>query len=370
MSARPLSLFRVNELTVGSLCAGIGGIELGLELVGPFRTLWQAEIDPYARAVLERHWPDARRLEDIRDVTSNTVDRPDVLTAGFPCQPHSLAGQRLASRDERDLWGEVVRITGELRPRYLIAENVQGLLSSEDPAFDRPYKGGFFRRVLLDLAALGYAAEWHTYAAADLGAHHQRRRVFILAYPQGDGRDEGRGEPDRDDAATGGGWACLAERDGPGAAPAVADPDGEGLQECEQPAVRRAWRRYQGRAAEQRGALPGNPAGPGLPDWAGGPVGQPCPLSEFDDTGREVERDFHGVAHGISHRVDRLKRLGNAVVPQQASVVGLAILAAEQHRRRHGVMPDVVVSPLHLEQMAAFCRTVEGTIDDVSRLFV
>ncbi|AFZ66041.1 DNA cytosine methyltransferase [Deinococcus peraridilitoris] len=167
-------------LTVGSLFSGIGGLELGLEWAG-MRTIWQCEIDPFARAVLEKHWPNVPRFTDVRDITAATVPRPDVLCGGFPCQPHSSAGKRLASDDERDLWGEYARIIGELEPQWVVAENVPGLLSSE--------AGRFFGRVLRDLAALGYDAEWDCIPAAAVGAPHIRDRVFIVAYPRGSGRE-------------------------------------------------------------------------------------------------------------------------------------------------------------------------------------
>jgi DNA (cytosine-5)-methyltransferase 1 len=160
---------------LGSLFSGIGGFELGFEATGQFETVFQCEIDPFAQRILKKHWPNVMRFNDVSHVTKENTPPIDILTGGFPCQPHSLAGQRKASADERDLWGEFARVIEDLRPRAIVLENVRGLLSSE--------KGQFFKRVLDDLALCGYDAEWQVLRAYDVGAPHIRERVFIVGYP-------------------------------------------------------------------------------------------------------------------------------------------------------------------------------------------
>ena len=160
-------------ITFGSLFAGIGGLDLGLERSG-MQCKWQVEIDEFCNRVLERHWPNVARYRDVRECGRHNLAAVDLICGGFPCQPHSLAGKRKASADERDLWGEFARIIRELRPRWVVAENVRGLLSSES--------GRFFGRVLGDLAESGYDAEWQVLPAAAFGAPHRRDRVFIVAY--------------------------------------------------------------------------------------------------------------------------------------------------------------------------------------------
>lgn len=103
------------------------------------------------------------------------LDGYHIVTGGFPCQPHSLAGKRKASADERDLWPETFRIIRQLRPDYAIGENVLGLLSSES--------GRFFGGILRDMASIGYDAQWTVLRASDFGAPHRRARVFLVAYP-------------------------------------------------------------------------------------------------------------------------------------------------------------------------------------------
>lgn len=166
------------ELTHLSLFSGIGGLDLAAEWAG-FRTVGQCEFADFPTKVLEKHWPDVPRWRDVRDVTKLSVDRKcgeeiTVISGGFPCQPHSIAGKRLASGDERDLWGEFARVICEIKPRWVVAENVPGLLSSEH--------GRFFGRVLRDLAGMGYDASWGVLSAFQAGAPHLRKRVCVVAH--------------------------------------------------------------------------------------------------------------------------------------------------------------------------------------------
>lgn len=168
----------MKKLTHFSLFSGIGGIDIAAEWAG-FETVGQCEFADFPTKVLEKHWPDVPRWRDVRDVTIKSIrdrgiEEITVLSGGFPCQPHSLMGKRKASDDERDLWPEYRRIIGEARPRWVLAENVPGLLSSED--------GRFFRGILRDFAELGYDVGWCTVRASWVGAIHRRERIFIVAH--------------------------------------------------------------------------------------------------------------------------------------------------------------------------------------------
>lgn len=174
-----------NSLTHLSLFSGIGGLDLAAEWAG-FETVGQCEWADYPTKVLEKHWPGVPRWRDIRDVTGIQVAEKcpkeiTVISGGFPCQPHSLAGKRLASADERDLWGEFARVICEVKPRWVVAENVPGLLSSEH--------GRFFGRVLRDLASMGYYAGWGVFSAFQAGMAHERKRVCIVANSKRIGRN-------------------------------------------------------------------------------------------------------------------------------------------------------------------------------------
>ncbi|WP_371827141.1 DNA cytosine methyltransferase [Deinococcus sp. QL22] len=352
----------------GSLFAGIGGLDLGLEWAG-MTCAWQVEINDYAGRVLKKHWPAVPLHKDVRDVGGHNLDPVDLICGGFPCQPHSFAGSRKADEDDRDLWEEFARIIRELGPRWVLAENVPGLLSSRFAG----QRGGFFGKVLADLAEIGYDAEWDCIPASALGAHHQRDRVFVIAYPNGLGsysfgtHGESSGQPKAFGHA--GSDVAHADRSGceeqhspaqPGWAgeysrrshAALADANGErqpqsqgsecherrwtsdrsadvaddtGLGQFPRPKTQHA---EHDQADSQRASdVSRIRAGAARPDWSGP---HPYPLTERDETGREIERDVYGVAHGVSARVDRLRGLGNAVVPAVSYHVGSLIMAAHQ----------------------------------------
>lgn len=168
----------MSGLSVLSLFSGIGGIDLGLTRAG-MRVVGQVERDPFCCSVLARHWPEVPRHDDVRTAVSWWHSRPrprvDVVAGGFPCQPFSSAGHRQGTRDER--WGwpwmlDVVRVVG---PRFVLLENVAALLDARDA----------FGRILSDLAALGFDADWSVLPACAVGAPHTRERLFVLAYPHG-----------------------------------------------------------------------------------------------------------------------------------------------------------------------------------------
>lgn len=155
----------------GSLFAGIGGFDLGLERAG-MECVWQVEIDPWCRKVLEKHWPNVKRYEDVRTVGKHNLEPVDLICGGFPCQDISNAGKRAGIDGERSgLWSEFHRIICELRPRIVLVENVAALA----------IRG--LDRVLGDLAGIGFDAEWSCISACSMGTAFVRQRMFIVAFP-------------------------------------------------------------------------------------------------------------------------------------------------------------------------------------------
>lgn len=228
-------------LTFGSLFSGIGGFDLGLERAG-MKVIWQSEIDPYANAVLKKHWPDVPNHGDIRTITANRVERPDVLCGGFPCQPFSSAsaGRARGESDDRFLWPEMLRLICELRPRWVIGENVAHI--------DRLA----LERVVSDMEACGYeVAPPLVIPACAVGCDHRRDRYWIVGH---------------------------ANRDRESRMPEYAEM---------------AWLSGSGNVA--------------------GSV---------------------GTSYGVSGRMDanRMRCLGNAIVPQIAEIIGRAIIEVEARR--------------------------------------
>lgn len=164
-------------MIVGSLCTGYGGLEMGLRMVFPLaRLAWVADNDKAASVLLAARYPGVPNLGDIKAVDWSKVEKVDVITAGIPCQPYSLAGKRQGKDDERDLVDAFNEAVRELRPKLVILENVPG------------FKRGGLSRVLGALAELGFAARWHSVRASKAGAPHRRERLFCLAHSADDGR--------------------------------------------------------------------------------------------------------------------------------------------------------------------------------------
>lgn len=171
----------MTQPTFLSLFSGIGGLDLGLERAG-WQCVGQVEIDPFCQRVLARHWPGVPRWGDIREVDCDALPRADLVAGGFPCQDTSDVGRLAGVAGQRSgLWAHLARVVRHLRPRWVLVENVAGLLA--------PSRG--MGRVVGDLAASGYDAEWDCLPAAAVGAPHLRARVWILAYPAGLGGPTG-----------------------------------------------------------------------------------------------------------------------------------------------------------------------------------
>jgi len=179
----------MQKLKVLDLFSGVGGFSLGLERTGGFETVAFCEIEPFPRRVLAKHWPGVPCYEDVTKLTGDILARDgiavDVITGGFPCQDISVAGKQAGMGEctRSGLWSEIVRLIGELSPRYVIVENVANLLSGPSER-----RGGWFGRILGDLAECGYDAEWRNIPAGLLGARHLRARVWLVAYPNKVGR--------------------------------------------------------------------------------------------------------------------------------------------------------------------------------------
>jgi DNA (cytosine-5)-methyltransferase 1 len=316
-------------LTVGSLFSGIGGIDLGLERAG-MKVLWQVEIDEWCRAVLAKHWPDVERFEDVREVGAHNLERVDVIAGGFPCQDISLAGHGAGISGPRSgLWSEYARLIRELRPRYVLVENVSALLARGLDV------------VLADLAAVGYDAEWDCIPASAVGAPHRRDRVWLVAYPQSHLRRAPRNaRPEsldwgRADVAD----AYRTRSQGLGAEPELGSDSGEESSRGSRSDTRTVadttgngrLPRWQGDPAQESRGRKSNRGGvcPNLSDAYGeSSIGTPVARQERGHWA--VEPNVGRVAHGVPNRVDRLRGLGNAVVPQVVEWIGRRIVEAEE----------------------------------------
>ena len=257
-------------LTIGSLFSGIGGLELGLERAGLGPILWQCEIDPFCRRVLAKRWPTVTRFDDV--TRPRNYPHVDVICGGFPCQDVSSAGARRGIGGQKSsLWWHYADVIRQVRPRFAVVENVASGQKLWLP------------HVRHQLHMLGYGTRAIALSAADVGAPHIRRRVFVVADSHGvqlrqqQRRSEGRAK------------TTIASRDGE-----ARRLDGDANREGE-PALQ-----LDGQVAGVRGVAADAPAWPLAPE-------------------------LRGVGDGIPNRMDRLRTLGNAVVPQCAEVIGYMI---------------------------------------------
>ena len=170
---------RVSVVTIGSLCTGYGGLDLAVEEFTGGRTIWTSDIDKHASLIIDSRMPHAPNLGDLKKIDWHNVPRVDWLTAGYPCQPFSNAGLRKGIEDERHIWPWIAEGIGIIRPGYVLLENVSAHI-----------KRGL-DTVLGDLDGLGFDAQWCSIRASDVGAPHQRKRVFILATYTNSQRSQG-----------------------------------------------------------------------------------------------------------------------------------------------------------------------------------
>jgi DNA (cytosine-5)-methyltransferase 1 len=274
-------LIKDEMLTFGSLFSGIGGIDLGFEWAG-MQCVWQVEIDDYCNDVLAKHWPNVARYRDVKEVHGimahatgtrraengnkefrrqkgadvkvascpSCLPPVDVITGGFPCQPHSVAGKRRGAADDRNLWPEYLRIITDLKPAWVVGENVPGIVTT------------YLDTVLSDLGGAGYEVATFEIPAVAFDAKHLRYRIFVVAHTIGEQSE----------------WRNNGSE----------------------------W----GQRSQEESTRHGRPRG------------------GVEDDRWPVEPSVDRVAYGVSNRVDRLRGLGNAVVPQVAEFIGSLIVAA------------------------------------------
>lgn len=296
------------------LFAGIGGIALAAEWAG-IETVAFCEREPFCQKVLNKNFPGVPIFDDVRTLNRQLLEEKgviepggtiDIISGGFPCQPYSIAGKRRGTEDDRDLWPEMFRIIKELRPTWVVGENVANFANME------------LDRTLLDLESAGYKGQSFIIPACAVDAKHRRDRTFVVAYSDSFGRDNR--EHHR-------GKRCL---------------HGELNRNTEE--ENREWHKRINRSREARSILPDS-------------FSERCNQMEQHDGRRETsektlcqvgkyslkprgdksrwpaEPDVGRVAHGVPNRVDRIKGLGNAVVPQQIYPIFKAIMDQEAARK-------------------------------------
>lgn len=269
-----------------SLFAGIGGFDLGFERAG-MQCVAQVEIDPFCQKVLAKHWPDVPRYGDIRNVGKHNLPEADVICGGFPCQPFSIAGKRRGKNDNRHLWPEMFRVIQEVKPSWVVGENVANFVNMA------------LEQSIFDLESIGYEVQSFIIPACAVNAPHQRDRVWIIANAKHNGileaEETGKYSSKKSKVSP---WQKLFSNE----SERMVILRSENIRWIEASEYKSWNKRWDSVATEVCG----------MDD------GLPVRLDEFELTEK-------------SHRAKRMKALGNAVVPQIPEIIARSILQAEGH---------------------------------------
>ena len=281
------------------LFSGLGGFSLGLEATGGFETVAFCDIEKFSRKVLKKHWPNVKQYKDIKELTyeqikEDTLAPIDIVTGGYPCQPFSIAGSQRGEKDTRHLWPDMFRIVKECKPTWVIGENVSGHI-----------KLGL-DTVLQDLESEGYSVRAFSISASSIGANHQRERVWIIAHSNMENtRQHGR----RIEST----W----------------NTESIGPRTSEETERSSDTNKING--SSERASLVGESSDANSQGLQGRRSEQQLRKDETKrptswDSWWESEPSVGRVANGIPHRVDRLKGLGNSLVPAIPFIIGQSIL--------------------------------------------
>jgi len=331
-------------LSLLDLFSGIGGFSLGMEATKRINTVAFCEKDEYCRKVLKKHWSNTQQYIDIRDIDGTKISA-DIISGGFPCQPFSVAGKRKGTTDDRYLWDEMLRVITEVKPKWVVGENVQGIINIDN--------GLVLRQVQTDLEAQGFQVQCFLIPASGIGAWHKRNRVWIIANSNprlsiGENKEiQARGNTiDSSSSDVSNSNSRLRRRRGTikesganeiwGFYPTQEEQTGQhirskaigcdalpGEEENVTNANNKRLQRYQLQSdnlqTKNKSTINSN--------------------SNFErqQTWWQTQSSFCGVPNGISYELDkgrtnRIKSLGNAIVPQIAFEIGKAILAAEDDK--------------------------------------
>jgi len=311
------------------LFSGIGGFSLGLESTSGFETVAFCEIEKFPRKVLKKYWPHVKQYKDIKELTNEQLETDgiipiDIITGGYPCQPFSVAGRKLGEKDKRHLWPEMFRLVKECRPTWVIGENVSGHI-----------KLGL-DTVLENLESEGYSTRTFSISASSVGANHKRERVWIVANSNNTGNRTSQYEINGNGEKTNEEWERQSQ---PQSSRQGADVENT-RRTLQQGSI------FKGEDANETGQedadqfeRSSSSSGNGISNTNGSGLqglGSEHQLRESQEERSfgwerwwELEPDVGRVAHGIPKRMDRLKGLGNSLVPAIPYIIGQSILKEE-----------------------------------------
>ena len=308
----------MNKLKLLDLFSGIGGFSYGLEQTGGFETIAFCEKDQFCQKVLRKHWNDIKIYDDIRHIKGSEI-KADIVTGGFPCQPFSVAGKQRGTDDDRYLWDETIRVVAETKPKWFIGENVDGLINIQE--------GKVLQQIQKDLEAESFQVQCLVIPASGIGAWHQRKRIWIVGYSEHNGSSstkiKGRNSETSEWSSQRQNEAKQFERtsrstnNGSLSNSKSLRPGRRSGEEC-----RIKKRKFQ-QTEQKRSSLRSET--------------ERCSLQDDTSSWWQTQSKLCGVPNGISYELDkdrtnRIKSLGNSIVPEIAKELGLSILEAENEQ--------------------------------------
>jgi len=334
------------KLKLLDLFSGIGGFSLGLESTGYFETIGFVEKDKFCHEVLKKNFPNITIESEVRNVKGSNY-KADIITGGFPCQPFSVAGKRRGTDDDRYLWDETIRIIRESKARWFIGENVEGIINIQE--------GMVLRQVQDDLEKEGFQVQCLVIPASGIGAWHQRKRVWIIAYSDNNGSHRSKGNETIESSNQSKEWVSVGDdKDVPNTNSGMRR--GWGAEQSS--GANKEWRFYSKeeeqtqlnirsktfRCDDLSGQVATNSNSEGSQGHGVSTNMETMQISEehIAETDTEEQQTWWqtqsaicGVPNGVSYeldkdRKDRIKSLGNSIVPLIARQLGLAIMKAEQ----------------------------------------
>ena len=316
------------------LFSGIGGFSLGMEATGGFETVAFCEIEKFPRKVLKKHWPHVKQYKDIKELTNEQLETDgiipiDIITGGYPCQPFSVAGSQRGEKDKRHLWPEMFRLVKECRPTWVIGENVSGHI-----------KLGL-DTVLQDLESQGYAVRAFSISASSVGANHKRERVWIVGHSQHNGSSSSTKSRSFKETSDNNqeGKNEAGELAGAGRSNGGADVEDTRRTLRQGSLFETENENETGKENADQFERSSETSRNGI-SYTNGTGSQGLrserELRESQEERQiswerwwEFEPDVGRVAHGVPKRVDRLKGLGNSLVPAIPYIIGQSILREE-----------------------------------------
>jgi len=317
------SIIGILMMKLLDLFSGIGGFSLGMEATKKIKTIAFCEKDEFCRKVLKKHWSNIKQYNDIRSINGKEI-AADIVSGGFPCQPFSVAGKRKGTEDDRYLWDEMLRVITEVKPRWVVGENVQGIINIDN--------GLVLRQVQTDLEAQGFQVQCFIIPASSVGAWHQRKRVWIIANSNSSLRDRRRAISQSGENEVRRIYSSEKEqaKDDLRSQAIGCDALSGKTENVSNSKFKRLERWQRNDSGEKRKVLPTVKHNRSEMGSSSGCFNG----KDEQQTWWEAQSELCGVPDGISYELDknranRIKALGNSIVPEIAYEIAKAILIAE-----------------------------------------